>query len=108
MTKSPSFWFGHFVTEGACAKATGAAIRSRAAARTGVRARARKVIGILQIGPLGGENDGPQDVAGVQATLFWHSREDGESGRTFRKGRFSAPPASQKPPASAILGLERI
>src|SRR5215469_12670195 len=44
MTKSPSFWFGQWVVEGACAKAGGAAVSSRAAAK------ARRVIDILQNG----------------------------------------------------------
>src|SRR5437899_11570518 len=43
MTKSPSFWLGQWVVEGACAKAAEAAVNSRAVAK------ARKVIGILQV-----------------------------------------------------------
>src|SRR5260221_13605040 len=43
MTKSPSFWLGQGAVEGACAKAAEAAVSSRAVAK------ARKVIGILQV-----------------------------------------------------------
>src|ERR1700688_3402911 len=72
MTKSPSFWFGHLGAEDVCATAAGAAIASRAAR---VGARARKVIGILQMGPLGARARPAKAVPAAKATLFWRRRE---------------------------------
>src|SRR5260370_1933788 len=67
MTKSPSFWPGQGVVEGACAKAAEAAVSSRAVAK------ARKVIGILQTGSESSRS------AASQSRRFWRCREGGDS-----------------------------
>src|SRR2546422_7668298 len=100
MTKSPSFWPGQWIVAGACAKAAEAAVSSRAVAK------ARKVIGILQVA----RGRKWRTANRRRRPGYAVSALPGSRRRAWAVWirRFDPTAASQKPAASAILWLERI
>src|SRR5260370_28281971 len=96
MTKSPSFGLSQGVVEGAGGKAAGAAVSSRAVAK------ARKVIGILQVEP--GRKRPPRDrLKALRVRGFSVAEKPSRGGRTVWIRGFDLAAASQKPAPSAIL-----